>query len=109
LDTFVLDDKSNVLDPQQRSFQAMWWIIRNFSETGVISLWDGVGTVSTAAIFAGRDVVALEPNKVRYSHACARMSQLVRREDLIMQHAAGDKSAGVFCLFAAPTCFPLRN
>jgi hypothetical protein len=94
LDTLVLDDTGSVIDMKQRSFQAAWWLVRNFSDKGVISLWDGVGTVSCAAVFAGRDVVALEPDQVKVSHASARISHLLRREKLVKDFIQGDKTAG---------------
>lgn len=100
LDALVVDTKGKAVDKNQRSFEAMWWLVRMFSTQGVVSLWDGVGTVSTAAILAGRDVIALEPSHDKYTAATARMSNLIRREKLVADHFGGDTQAGedIVCL-----------
>lgn len=71
-----------VVNATQKSVDEARWIIRHFTEerATVVSLFDGTGTFSLAAVLENRDAISVDIDVVQLNRAKARVAELQELE-----------------------------
>lgn len=93
LDT-VAKHGDRVVNPTQKTFEEGRWLVRHFCapKQGVMSLCDGSGTMSIAALREGRDVIAVDYNQTQLLTSYDRVMRMHKKDVEIMKLHADSNS-----------------
>lgn len=79
-----------LLNPSQKPVELMRWLVRHFSKVGdrVLSLFDGTGTTTVAALMEGRHCVGLDYCTEMHQQASFRVQTFLKTEKVLAESLA---------------------